>query len=176
MKHMRRVVTGHNPAGRAVFASDQQVAVQPVPGMPELEFCMLWGSDATMSYPDDGSPKPAKDMFPPVGGFRYLMFTVAPERQAAQQPRQASHQELKDAIPSLADTMQEDHPGMHRSETVDLLYVISGRCVLELDDGAKIELRAGDTAVQSGTMHAWRNPYDEPCRLIAAVIGARQQR
>ena len=50
--------------------------------------------------------------------------------------------------------------------------MISGRCVLELDDGATCELSAGDTVIQNGTRHAWRNPYDEPCLMVVAIIGA----
>lgn len=50
---------------------------------------------------------------------------------------------------------------------------MSGRVILELDDGATRELRAGDTVVQNGTRHAWRNPFDEPCRMVVVLIGAR---
>ncbi|MBL6751988.1 MAG: cupin domain-containing protein [Nevskia sp.] len=172
MKQLRRVVTGHNAAGRAVFACDEAVPVVPIPGMPGFETCELWGADATLSYPDDGGQPPHADFFPPVGGFRFRMFTIPPDRAAAGQA--ASAQAMQEGAPSLAATMTGGKPGMHRSDSVDLLFVISGRCVLELDDGATIELRAGDTAVQSGTMHAWSNPFDEPCRIVGAVFGARR--
>ena len=61
---------------------------------------------------------------------------------------------------------------MHRSATVDLLYVIEGRCELELDDGERVSLGAGDTFIQSGTMHAWRNPFDVQCKIIGVIVGA----
>ena len=64
---------------------------------------------------------------------------------------------------------------MHKSSTVDLTYVISGRIVLELDDGVKVNLQAGDMLVQNGIRHAWHNPYDEPCRFISTQIGARRR-
>jgi quercetin dioxygenase-like cupin family protein len=76
--------------------------------------------------------------------------------------------------PGMTATFQKDAPGMHRSNTVDLIYVISGRIVLELDDGVKVNLQAGDTLVQNGTRHAWHNPYDEPCLFITTQIGARR--
>jgi uncharacterized cupin superfamily protein len=177
MQHLRRVVTGHNPAGRAIFASDEPVPVVPIPGMPGFETCELWGADAAVTYPDDGSQPTHRDFFPPVGGFRFRMFTIPPDRAAAgqAQPAAAAARAMQEGAPSLAATMSGDKPGMHRSESVDLLYVIAGRCVLELDDGARIELREGDTAVQSGTMHAWSNPYAEPCRIVGAVVGARRR-
>ena len=49
---------------------------------------------------------------------------------------------------------------------------MSGRVVLELDDGATVELGPGDTVVQNGTRHAWRNPFDEPATLVVVLIGA----
>ena len=75
-------------------------------------------------------------------------------------------------FPGLGDTFDPAVPGMHRSSTVDVLYVVEGRCVSELDSGEKIELSAGDTFVQSGTMHAWRNPFDETCKIIGVIVGA----
>jgi quercetin dioxygenase-like cupin family protein len=72
--------------------------------------------------------------------------------------------------------MEPDAPGMHTTATVDFEYVVSGRCVLELDDGATRELGPGDTVVQNGTRHAWRNPFDEPCRLFVVLVGANHAR
>lgn len=46
------------------------------------------------------------------------------------------------------------------------------RCVLELDDGATKELTAGDTVIQNGTRHTWRNPYDEPRLTVGVIVGA----
>ena len=50
--------------------------------------------------------------------------------------------------------------------------VLCGRVVLELDDGASVELGPGDTVVQNGTRHAWRNPFDETATLFVVLIGA----
>ncbi len=49
---------------------------------------------------------------------------------------------------------------------------MSGRIVLELDDGQTCELATGDTVVQNGTRHAWRNPFDETCLMVVVLIGA----
>jgi hypothetical protein len=48
--------------------------------------------------------------------------------------------------------------------------------VLELDDGSRTELNAGDVIVQNGTMHRWKNPWSEPCRLIGALVGAHHHK
>jgi mannose-6-phosphate isomerase-like protein (cupin superfamily) len=173
MSVFRRVITGHDAEGRSIIARDDQVHSTPVPGMPAVELTTLWGADAPMRYPDDGSMPDFRTWFAPVGGFRLIEFVVGPDAPAPDDADPAATRAAVDArFPGLMDTMDPDSPGMHRSATIDLLYVIAGRIVLELDDGSRTELAAGDVAVQSGTMHAWRNPYDEPCRIIGVILGA----
>jgi quercetin dioxygenase-like cupin family protein len=72
----------------------------------------------------------------------------------------------------MAAHMEADNPGMHTTDTVDYEYVVSGRVILELDDGATVELGPGDTVIQNGTRHAWRNPYDGPCQMVVVLVGA----
>jgi hypothetical protein len=38
-----------------------------------------------------------------------------------------------------------------------------------------VHLRAGDTVVQNGVRHAWRNDSDRPCSLVACLLGARKR-
>ena len=80
---------------------------------------------------------------------------------------------MERALPGMAGHMEPDDPGMHTTATVDFEFVVSGRCLLELDDGETRELGPGDTVVQNGTRHRWINPYDETCRLIVVLVGAR---
>lgn len=172
---VRRVVTGHDAAGKAVFAADEQVPATTLALLPGMEFHRLWGADAPVSFPGDGTPPPAALYFPPVGGFRVGMFTVPPSTTPADLtgvdiPRALV--ELETALPGMASYLEPDAPGMHTTATVDVEYVISGRCVLELDDGASVELGPGDVVVQNGTRHAWRNPFEETCRMVVVLIGA----
>ena len=80
--------------------------------------------------------------------------------------------DLEAALPGLFDHNERDNPGMHTTVTIDFEYVLSGRVVLELDDGAKFELGPGDTVVQNGTRHACSNPFDETATLLVVLIGA----
>lgn len=47
-----------------------------------------------------------------------------------------------------------------------------GEVWLELDDGARTRLGPGDTVVQNGTRHAWRNLSGEPVTLAVVNVGA----
>jgi len=170
---IRRVVTGHDANGKAVFASDAEVEPITLALLPGAEFHRLWGSDRPRRFPDDGSAPANNTYFPPVGGFRFGLFTVAPDSSMIKNlDVQAAIRELNEKLPGLSEHLEPDNPGMHRTATIDYEFIVSGRCVLELDDGVKRELRAGDTVIQNGTRHAWRNPYDEPCVMAVALIGA----
>ena len=171
---IRRVVTGHDENGKAVFASDQVIEPTTLALVPGAEFFQLWGSDGRMSYPDDGGRPSTPAYFPGQNGFRFGIFTVAPDSAVFTEDLdiEAALGEMEEKLPGMAAHMEPENPGMHTTATIDYEYIISGRCVLELDDGATKELAAGDTVVQSGTRHAWRNPYDEPCVLVVVLIAA----
>ena len=172
MTDIRRVVTGHDKNGQSIFVRDEKVTGANIPSLPSTEIVPLWGADAVHHYPDDGTPQAYKNFFAPVGGYRFLIFTVPPDADNVAPPDADVATEMESMFPGLAETFDPQAPGMHRSATIDLLYVLEGRCVSELDSGETLELSAGDTFVQSGTMHAWRNPFDETCKIMAVIIGA----
>ena len=171
----RRVVTGHDAAGKAVFVSDQPVAPVTLQLMPGSEFHILWGADAPVSLPDDGSRPDAPRYFPPVGGFRFGFFTIPPDGGAgvpADLDLGAALVEFAEKLPGLADYVEVDDPGMHTTATVDHGVVLSGQATLELDDGAKVVLNTGDTYVQNGTRHRWSNTGAVPAVLAVFLVGA----
>jgi len=171
---IRRVVTGHDNDGQAVFASDEVVEPVTLALVPGAEFYRLWGGDTTASFPDSGGQPGAPQYFPGVGGFRFGVFTVSPDATVMLEDLDidAALTEMEQKLPGMAAHMEPDNPGMHTTATIDYEFVVSGRVVLELDDGVTRELGPGDVVVQNGTRHAWRNPYDEPCVLVVVLIGA----
>lgn len=174
---VRRLVTGHSPDGKAVVASDMEVEAITLDLLPGYEFHRLWGADTTPEFPDDGSPRPVRSYFPPVGGCRFGLFTIPPHSAAMPQDLdiQSGFKEMEEKLPGLGAHMERDNPGMHTTDTIDFEYVISGEVSLELDDGNEILLRAGNTVVQNGTRHAWRNRGSEACRLVVCLIGAHRR-
>ena len=175
---VRRVVTGHKPDGKATVVSDTEIEPITLDMLPGAEIHRLWGADATPVFPDDGSPRPAQNYFPPVGSFRFGLFTVSP--QSVELPkdfdRQQGIKEMEEKLPGSVAHMEADSPGMHTTDTIDFEYVISGEVWLELDNGKEVCLRPGDTVVQNGTRHAWRNKGSEPCRFVVCLVGAQRRR
>jgi quercetin dioxygenase-like cupin family protein len=72
----------------------------------------------------------------------------------------------------VLELMPGKQPYMHRTDTVDYALVLSGECVMLLDDDEEVVLRAGDVLVQRGTWHGWANRSDQPCRLAFVLVGA----
>ena len=69
---IRRVTTGHNAQGRAVFVSDTAVEGVTLAQLPGAAFHRLWGADRLPDFPDSGSPPAYTEYFPPLGGFRFM--------------------------------------------------------------------------------------------------------
>ena len=46
---------------------------------------------------------------------------------------------------------------LHRTMTMDVIYIIQGVVEMTLDSGESRILRSGDSMVQRGTMHGWNN-------------------
>jgi hypothetical protein len=175
---IRRVVTGHTDDRKATVASDSEVDGLRVALLPGMEFHRLWGADVAPTFPDDGSPRAHVTYFPPLGGFRFGLFTLPPDSAASAAPSdlEAALKEAEEKLPGAIAYLEPDHPGMHMTDTIDFEYIISGEVWLELDNGVEVHLRAGDTVVQNGTRDAWRNKGSEPCQIVVCLIGAHRRR
>jgi mannose-6-phosphate isomerase-like protein (cupin superfamily) len=175
---VRRVVTGHDPDGRAIVAYDEMVAPVTLAAMPGTEFHRLWGADSVSTFPDDGSPPEARNYFPPAGGFRFGFFTIPPDREAgppADPDSMAAQVQFERRLPGLAKYFEPSAPGMHTTATIDYGVVLSGQAVLELDDGVTVTLDTGDTYVQNGTRHRWSNPGHVPAVIAVTFVGANHE-
>jgi len=174
---VRRVVTGHDGEGRAIFVSDDSVEPITASLYPGAEFHRLWGSDSKVTLPDSASPPSAMMYFPSSDGFRFGLFTI-PSNSVAHAPHdldlEAALVELKEKLPGLWEHLESDHPGMHTTATVDYGIVLSGEAILELDDHQKVLLRPGDTYIQNGTRHRWSNKGEVPAVIAITLIGAQQ--
>ncbi|KAK6987486.1 hypothetical protein R3P38DRAFT_3101403, partial [Favolaschia claudopus] len=62
---------------------------------------------------------------------------------------------------------------MHRTISLDYGIVAKGTIVLEMEDGSRVTLTEGDTVVQRGGMHCWRNETSEWGRMYFVGLGAQ---
>jgi hypothetical protein len=109
--NVRLVVTGHSAEDKSVVASDEEVHPVTVSLVPGVEFYRLWGVDAPPSFPDVGSQPAHTTYFPPVGGFRFGLCSIAPATSAAMPDDldlTVALAELEQKLPGMAAHMEPD--------------------------------------------------------------------
>jgi mannose-6-phosphate isomerase-like protein (cupin superfamily) len=175
---IRRVVTGHDSAGKARLVDDREVEPITTELLPGVAAYRLWGRDERPVYPDDGAPRAAAAWYPPRDGSRF-MINIIPPGELVTPPAvdaAAALEELERSMPGAMAHNEPDAPGMHTTDSIDYVLVVSGEVTLEVDDGEQTVLRAGDVVVQNGTRHAWRNHGAGPCTIVGVAIGADRVR
>ena len=144
---VRRVVTGHDANGKAVVQFDDVSPNRPPrdPNNTVNETTVIWtteGFPVSNNGDDDGGKRKTGITHPNGTVFRVVSFGPG-------------------------------NPDMnHRTDSVDYAVVISGEIDMELDDGVTAHLKAGDTLVQRGTIHNWKNRGTESCVIAFVLIHA----
>ena len=145
---MRRVVTGHDDAGKAIVLIDGEAANMRT-SQTGNSSTLMWCSDAMPALIPLGTG--IEDMGarilgtpPPENGTRFTVNEIMPGATAV----------------------------MHRTESIDYVIVIAGTVDMDLDDST-VTLTAGDVMVQRGTNHAWVNRGMEPARVAFVLIDAQ---
>jgi len=141
---VRRIVTGHDAAGKAVVVYDglTDTVMSRRPGHASA---VLWTTD---TFPSDNSQD----------------FDAAKREVATTDPNGTVFR-VVEYQPGVSGRL-------HRTDSVDYAVVVSGAIEMELDDGVVVHLEAGDALVQRGTVHNWVNRGTEPCRIFFVLVAA----
>ena len=81
------------------------------------------------------------------------------------------HTQVKQKYPPT-DVDLARHPGMHRTDTLDMFVIARGETYL-VTDVDETPLKQGDAAVVQGVNHAWDNRSDEPCMIVGVMVSAK---
>ena len=175
----RRVVAFTDHDGRAKFWADTAPpAVIDFQSTPGLRASLLWATPPQARLERGVVPDPVRDLaslHPEPGGTTFLTMTIPPDsifESPDFDPEAAVAEQLRH-LPGVADRMEPDAPGFHATDTVDYAIVLAGEICLEVD-GEEVSLTAGDTVVQLGARHAWRNRSQGPATLAFLLIGANR--
>ena len=143
---IRRIVTGHDKRGTAVFVSDENYETVVIPS-GDAAMTTIW---TTATVPADLNDE--KD---------------GRERDAGTTLKGGSVIRVVDMLPGASSPM-------HRTNSIDYGIVISGAIELELDNNVVKTLGPGDIIVQRGTIHKWRNPGNtNVCRIVFVLTEAK---
>jgi hypothetical protein len=163
----RRVITGHDGAGRSVVISDANVAEGE---FGNHNFFRLLGPDAPI---DLAMATSGFSFFPGPGQSVFRIFRLPPADPdlppgALEDFSKAFFAEIG-TPDAKVDTSR--HLLMHRTPTTDFIVLLSGEVSLLLDEGEPIALRPFDAVVQRATNHAWVVTGSEPAVLMACMTG-----
>lgn len=139
---VRRIVTGHNEAIQAVIQRDGLIKARRAGHRPYIT--RLWASDEV----------------PPNANATQDMGLVETGLSNS------------GTICRMVDFPPKSNGMVHRSMTLDYIYVVKGEVVLTLDDGSRTVVREGEVVVQQATMHGWDNETDGWARLLCILIAA----
>ncbi|TIX50917.1 cupin domain-containing protein [Alteraurantiacibacter aquimixticola] len=174
---VRRIVTGHDDQGKAIFQEDGPVPrVQRIGGDYGPLFYEVWNTRESPARIDRAGGEPPEEgiqLAPPRNGTRIRVLDIPPDGDrldnvTAEEAR-AHFAEVGAGDASSHSTEGSRHAHMHRTETVDYGIVLEGELTLILDEGETL-CRAGDIIVQRGTNHGWANRSDRNCRIAFILI------
>ncbi|KQU28471.1 MULTISPECIES: cupin domain-containing protein [unclassified Rhodococcus (in: high G+C Gram-positive bacteria)] len=163
----RLIVTGLDDAGRSTIVSDGPTTDRLVADGYTRNH--LWqATEVPTPVTAPSGPGDASIIPPPPTGYNYVITAFAPDEQWDYEGGYARILAESGAGDSVDP---DDAPGMHTTDTIDIVTIIFGEARVILDTGETV-MRPGDTIVQRGTKHAWRNRTNEPCVVSAVHISA----
>jgi mannose-6-phosphate isomerase-like protein (cupin superfamily) len=170
---VRRVLTGHDGAGRSTFIADGPApTLKEMPHFPGLALTDLWettGAPASNTGDEDAASRPVR-LEPPKNGTILRIVEFPPD---STRPRGADGSAGFKAIgASHAQDKASADPMMHKTSTVDYIIVLKGEIHAIMETGEKL-LKAGDVLVQRGTNHSWSVRGSEPCIVAAVLVSAK---
>ena len=171
---IRRVVTEEDASGRACIVEDTRVPAVSVPERPGYNVSNIWVTGDTPA-PINAADRIAghKGVLPPPRGTVLRVIDYPPEATDPAERRRQLAATFGTLYPDAEHRIDDKHPGMHRTETVDYAIVLEGEIVAMLDDSETV-LKAGDILIQRGTNHAWANRSKERCRIAFVLIDGKR--
>jgi len=174
-KPIRRVVTGHDAAGRSMFVMDAAAPHVYCRSPGSAVVTELW---ETRSAPagNRGNAEVTDHAFrlaPPKLGTVFRIVEYPPDKQRL--PALAAQRLSPDDGSGHAaafDRAAPRHPGFHKTASVDYAIVLAGEIYALVDQG-EVLLKAGDVLIQRGTNHAWSNRSDQPATLAFVLVDAK---
>jgi mannose-6-phosphate isomerase-like protein (cupin superfamily) len=172
-KKIRRVVTGHNAAGKSIFVIDAPTThvFQRTKGSAIVH--ELWETASTPANNRGSGDAIARGhrLPPPKHGSvsRVIEYPPDSERLAA-----IAHERALPDDSGRAEATDRDNPrhaGFHKTATIDYAIVLAGEIYAMMDEG-EVLLKAGDVLVQRGTNHAWSNRTNENAVVAFVLIDA----
>lgn len=166
----RRVIVGSDSMGRSAVLSDGPVStwVKRLNGLLVME---AWRTAAVPSSPESEILDDEELRFPGLHGVSVRIAVFPPDREIDSSASASYDASIAAVYGDAGERPSRVVPGMHKTETVDIVTVVDGEIWAILEEGETL-LRAGDCLVQRRGWHAWQNRSDRPCTVVSTVVPA----
>lgn len=176
-RRLRRVVVGHDSAGRSrvEFDGANPNTLTRATGSIFNELWTIETMPAPLESPHDFGGRGRTFAISPPDAGAHWRITMSPAQEP--DPKKA-HGEEKKKLESAhsndgaATERRADgrHWGMHRTPTVDYAICLDGKRDLVLEE-YNVTLGKGDVVIQLGNWHSWANLPDSPGMMSYIMIG-----
>jgi len=177
-KPVRRIVTKDGKDGKSRAIADGPVeSVATDAARPGYSSSRVWLTDRTPAGSEDIRDRLARSphgITPPSGGSLCRIVTIPPDdswRGKVGEAEVRAHFEAIGAPGASRYSAGAPHPYLQQTRTLDFCLILEGEVTLVLDT-EEVHLKAGDTVVQRGTRHAWRNRSDRNCVIAFSIHDA----
>ena len=158
----RRIVTGHDENGTAIFLEDQICPNRfAIGGRETFVTNEIWRQTETPAVNSGEYVDTTACPFginPPAAGNVFRIMQFPPDGELG----------MKD------DGVTPEPPMMHRTASLDYAMVLEGEVYAVLDGGEKL-MKKGDILIQRGTIHAWSNRSDKPAVILFILCAAEKE-
>ncbi|TPG40751.1 cupin domain-containing protein [Flavobacterium pectinovorum] len=148
----RRVVTGISN-GKSIIEQDN-IVTKVSEHFPGLIISDIWSTDCSPAKFEEKIIENTAFPNTPLNGSYFRYVQIPPDKDLG-----------------IVTPVNQPHPLMHQTETLDYIMILSGEIYLIVDEGETL-LQAGDIVIQRGTNHAWSNRSDLPCIQLAVLLDA----
>ncbi|HEY3917847.1 MAG TPA: cupin domain-containing protein [Stellaceae bacterium] len=171
---VRRVVTEEDAGGRSRIVADARVPALSVPERPGYDVSNIWVTrDTPASIGAADQTAAHQGVLPPDHGTVLRVIDYPPEATDPAERRRQLAATFGALYPDAEHRIDDKHPGMHRTATIDYAIVLEGEITAVMDTGETV-LRAGDILIQRGTSHAWANRSGKPARMCFVLIDGKR--
>jgi hypothetical protein len=168
---VRRVVMGEPTDGSSVFTHVENI--EPISPWPGFAQYYVWGWDGDPELPlNPTEPYQPTSHFPAPGSVRVTANVLGSLTRSEAPGHEPDREHFSSLIAAQSPNRAVgSHPGMHRTDTIDVGVVVSGKVRVEAEDGTSVVLGPGDVYIQNGAMHAWHEDPDDPALVVFVLVG-----
>lgn len=147
MQKLRRIVTGENAEGQSRIVADEWISPFSRAG---IDLFPLWGvAELPVKMPLTGLENAENAQG--LGVVRTAVGVLPPNKLVG-----------SDDDGSIVF----DSEGFHQTDSVDIAFVVSGTVTLSVPGEPDTDVHAGESIVQNGALHAWRNLTDKDVVIL----------